>query len=514
MIPIICGIIAVFLGKDVNWDLRNYHYYNAYAFLEHRLNVDIAPAQLQTFLNPLLDLPFFWMSQYLSSKVTGFILGCIHGINLSLIFLIFCKITYFARQFLKISIGIAVLIFSGASPGFISELGGTMNDNFISLFVLLTIFLILVAYDNFEQKKGKCRIIITVAGFIMGAGVGLKPTIAFYALSSVIALMILFRTWQNRIRYFLYYSIAGIVGGAMSAGFWWWELWTRYANPLFPFFNNIFHSPYIQASVFTDTRFLPVHLWEYFVWPVVFSLNSQRVAELKFTDIRFAIVYLLFLAWGICVLCKSTTGNKHFHSQTIKFLLLFFALSFILWMKTFSIYRYLISLELFVPIIFLALLERIVQSNRIRIAMVITVTIALYAVFHPLDWGRVSWSDPYIYINIKNSESLKLTDKAVIVMLGQAPMAYVIPHFPSTTSFFRPEGNLNLRNEDPFFQKIKMIIEHQKKSGRIYVLFNKEDRRINLEESSVRLGLNLRYLDCFLLENNISDNLIMCRVLE
>jgi hypothetical protein len=183
-------------------------------------------------------------------------------------------------------------------------------------------------------------------------------------------------------------------------------------------------------------------------------------------------------------------------------------------MKTFSIYRYLISLELFVPIIFLALLERIVQSNRIRIAMVISVTLALYAVFHPLDWGRVSWSDPYIYINIKNSESLKLTDKAVIVMLGQAPMAYVIPHFPSTARFFRPEGNLNLRNEDPFFQKIKMIIEHQKKSGRIYVLFNKEDRRINLEESSGRLGLNLRYLDCFLLENNISDNLIMCRVLE
>src|SRR5450755_4444839 len=58
----VAGAISVFsLGQDVNWDLRNYHFYNAWAFIHDRLGWDLAPAQLQTFHNPLLDLPFYWM---------------------------------------------------------------------------------------------------------------------------------------------------------------------------------------------------------------------------------------------------------------------------------------------------------------------------------------------------------------------------------------------------------------------------------------------------------------------
>jgi hypothetical protein len=516
IIPIICGIASLYLGKDVNWDLRNYHYYNAYAFLEHRLDFDIAPAQLQTFYNPFLDLPFFWMTQSLSSKTIGFILGCLHGINLSLIFLIFFSITSFSHQFWKIVIGMVVIMMSGLAPGFFSELGGTMNDNVTSIFVLLAIFFILIAYDHFEQKKaaGRISLFLLMAGFIMGIGVGLKPTIAPYALSSALALMVVFPTWKHRIRYFLCYSSAGIVGGIVSAGFWWWEMWTHYANPLFPYFNNIFQSPYIQASVFTDTRFFPHHLWEYVVWPLLFSWNSQRVTELSFSDIRFAIVFIAYLIWGICVLFRSKKPQQqHFHHPQIMFLIVFFALSFILWVITFSYYRYLVSLELLLPIILFALLERIISTNRIRmtVAILLTIVICLVFIIRPLNWGRVRWSDPYV--NIKTNESLERTDNAVMVMLGYSPMAYVIPYFPATTRFIRPEGNLGLCDEDLFFQKIKQVVEHQKASGKIFLLYDKRDPSVNLEASSSRLGLNLSQLKCSLFEMNQYDHLTICEVL-
>src|SRR6266851_1694293 len=52
---------VVLLRQDVNWDLQNYHFYNAWAFVHGRLGWDLAPAQLQTFHNPLLDLPFYGM---------------------------------------------------------------------------------------------------------------------------------------------------------------------------------------------------------------------------------------------------------------------------------------------------------------------------------------------------------------------------------------------------------------------------------------------------------------------
>src|SRR6266571_3367462 len=53
---------SLLLGQDANWDLQNYHYYNPWAWWHGRtFTKDLAAAQIQTFHNPLLDLPFYWM---------------------------------------------------------------------------------------------------------------------------------------------------------------------------------------------------------------------------------------------------------------------------------------------------------------------------------------------------------------------------------------------------------------------------------------------------------------------
>jgi hypothetical protein len=57
----VAGLVSWRRGQDANWDLQNYHYYNAWALLTGRLDRDIAAAQLQTYLNPLLDVPFYLM---------------------------------------------------------------------------------------------------------------------------------------------------------------------------------------------------------------------------------------------------------------------------------------------------------------------------------------------------------------------------------------------------------------------------------------------------------------------
>ena len=31
------GCISIYLGKDTSWDFLNYHWYDAYAFLHHRI---------------------------------------------------------------------------------------------------------------------------------------------------------------------------------------------------------------------------------------------------------------------------------------------------------------------------------------------------------------------------------------------------------------------------------------------------------------------------------------------
>ena len=54
---------------EIIWDFANYHYYNAYAFLNNRLNYDIAPASVNTFFNPLIELPLYFLIQKFNQNI-------------------------------------------------------------------------------------------------------------------------------------------------------------------------------------------------------------------------------------------------------------------------------------------------------------------------------------------------------------------------------------------------------------------------------------------------------------
>lgn len=82
------GFLSIYLRQDSSWDLRNYHFYNAYAFLTNRLTYDYAPAQLQTYLNPTADLLFYFFVTHFSPKLVGFLMGVIHSLNFLLLYLI------------------------------------------------------------------------------------------------------------------------------------------------------------------------------------------------------------------------------------------------------------------------------------------------------------------------------------------------------------------------------------------------------------------------------------------
>lgn len=466
LIPLIFGLLAVHLGKDINWDLKNYHYYNAYAFLTNRLTVDIAPAMLQTFYNPLLDIPFYWMTIHFSSRWTGFILGGVHGLNLVLVFLIFWEIAQFSQKWVKVFAGICLLIMTGIAPGFISELGSTMNDNLTCLFVLTALFILIIGFKRMQDEKVWPGVLcVILAGIVMGAGVGLKETVAVYAVGSAVALFFYPTSWRKRIIRFILYGFSGLIGAMLSGGYWWWTLWSQFKNPFFPYFNNIFKSPFIKEFSFDSLShsYLPHNLFEYFSFPVVFSINSHRVSSIQFQDVRFGLIYILTISWLVVSVVRAIRSKNIKQPETKQtsispnlgnFLLLFIGISFVVWMIEFSIYRYLIPVELLIPLGFFIITERLFQSRRVIVLGLVLTAMVVLILFEPYSWGRVPWSDPYFQIDTtlyaKSSPA-----GAMVIMLGQAPTAYVIPMFPQNFRFVRPEGNLGLRVNDGFFKEIR-----------------------------------------------------------
>src|SRR5690606_17227740 len=122
----LCALLALLRGQDMNWDLRNYHLHNAWAWLQGRVGLDLAPAQMQSYFAPWLDLPYYLLALHAPAPLAGLLLGLLHG-------LAFLPAAWVAWRMLE---GDArrgwlapLLALSGlAGAAFLAELGNTMGD--------------------------------------------------------------------------------------------------------------------------------------------------------------------------------------------------------------------------------------------------------------------------------------------------------------------------------------------------------------------------------------------------
>lgn len=441
------GILSVILGQDVSWDLRNYHFYNPYMLLTGRFKYDVLPAQIQTFFNPLMDVPFFVAIYYLKLPpvVVGFFLGGFHGLNQWLVHLITYHSFYKVSERYKITLSIAAAITSIFGAAYISELGTSIGDSTSSVFVLAGLFLIIACLGRNQPVNLKT---IIFAGLLLGLGTGLKLTTALYSISLIVAITFLPTTIKEKLRNFLTLVFSMAVGFSLTMGYWIILMWTNFANPLFPFFNKIFQSPYIETDFnLQDARFLPKDIWQFLFYPLYFIQEQTLVAEVKFKETRFAIAYILIVILLGVIIYQYTSRrsleqqNNLVHLPILGFLLPFYCSAYLIWLKGFSIYRYLIVLELITPVLIILIIAYFYPQKRTVFVISIAIFALIAATVKPLDWWRMAWSDNYFGID---SQALQRYENSTIVMWGDEGTGYLVPHFPPSTRFVRLRGNMGV----------------------------------------------------------------------
>src|SRR5688572_33303882 len=85
----LCAAWTVFAGKDLNWDLLNYHYYLPFELLAGRLQQDFFAASAQSYLNPVGYLPFYLMvSSGWHSVLASSLLAALHALSLTFLYFI------------------------------------------------------------------------------------------------------------------------------------------------------------------------------------------------------------------------------------------------------------------------------------------------------------------------------------------------------------------------------------------------------------------------------------------
>ncbi|MEZ2352716.1 hypothetical protein [Caballeronia sp. RCC_10] len=436
IVPVIFGIYSIAQGADSNWDLRNYHLYNAYAFLHGRLSIDLAPAGMQSYFNPLLDVPYYAMAMHLPALLVGFIMGVLHGLNFVLLLGI-CRLTLTglpesARYRTPFWLALAGCL----TANFLSAIGNSMGDNTTSLITLGAVLIVLKSWPRLAQADVRVHTALFLAGLMSGAGAGLKLTTVVYSVALCGGLLFAPLTVAARLRCAFVFGLGVLAGLAATGGFWFVELWHRYGNPLYPQFSSVFPSPLTSPVSIVDTQWLPKSVWEALVYPFVFSINPRRVGQARLHQVIWAVAYVCFWSWVVfCALKASRRAERAPLPARGRYVIAYVAIGFVTWMKIFSIQRYLVAVEVCLPlVIYLLLTQRLAYERAVRISKRILVACSILVVAGGAhSWGHDAWARKMFAIDLPPLETPDTT--TVLLTAGDPPLGWMVPLFPQSLAF-------------------------------------------------------------------------------
>ncbi|MFO1312153.1 MAG: hypothetical protein U1F41_08835 [Burkholderiales bacterium] len=428
------GLGSMLLGQDANWDLQNYHYYNPWAWWHGRIfDWDVAAAQIQTYHNPLPDLPFFgMMSAGWPPRVTAFVLAVPAALTGFFLFrLASVLLSHLPRT--ERAIAVACIVATGMTSAIgLGVLANTMNEWPLAMLVTFALWWLVRGID---AGGPIARRVLLVAGGAVGLATGAKLPAATFAVALGIA--VLLRSWPPRWREGTWFMLGAGLGFAVAYGPWGYELWTHFGNPFFPYGNAFFRSPWWETQPVPGHDFGPHSLPEFLLSPfTMWDPPRLEVAEVPYRDGRLAVLWsLAWIALATRILLRTRSRDRGLREGGWRVIGIVCIVSFFAWTAAFSIYRYLLPLDVLSGLGIAGLLLMLLP-RRIAVAALAACTIGLVATTRIADWGRVPFGERWF-----ETKSMPIVepDGLVLITTGEA-VAYLIPLLPPSSRYL---GALN-----------------------------------------------------------------------
>jgi hypothetical protein len=443
---LICAYLSIKNGQDLGPDLVNYHHYSGDCQISLKKCVgDFIPGGIQTYFNPVAHIPYALLLEYSSPKFLGFIFGFFAGgVPLS-VFLISNLLLYKFKTLEKTVISFLLGILSIWNPFFMGLLGTSFTDILQSLLILISLFLIIISVKT--RKEG-----YQYFGFaLIGFSIGLKPVYIFYIPATLA--IILFLSYKSKNLSTLLRLVLSLFVGFFVASAWWVsKVFLSTGNPFYPYANTIFKSTELDFVNNLSTNF-PMQsraksVLDLIVYPINWSKGIPPYQEWNFQDIRFLLLLLIV----VMVLFLRIFNFFKIHLEDEELLILiFFSISYLVWISLFGAVRYIIALFALAPIISVLLLAKIIKPKYL---ILITALLALIIIFFlkPVYFGRTPWDKSWSKVKIPN----EISEKPYIYLLTGAESLY-LPFFNSKSIFinypFLIYGGDQLKKANAFINK-------------------------------------------------------------
>lgn len=508
LVVLFWALFVVVLGKDTSWDFRNYHWYVPYAFLNGRMGFDVAVAHQATYYNPLLDVPFYWLASHTMSWLALGALGAVQGLNVIPLYLIARESVMAGER--KLAAGtLALLGATGALT--VSLYGTTYYDNVMSVFLLFGLALLVVRREQLrEGPLSSVAVIAAAAGFITGCAVGLKLPEAPFAIGFAAALIALGGDLKHQATRLSAGGLGGLAGFFLFAGYWMLRMDHMTGNPLFPYFNEHFHSALALPAPYRDMRFIPTHFWRAVLFPILFSIDWHVADDLGFQDIRVGLAYVLSIIAGLLAIFGRRASEPLINPRAAAPVFAFAALSYLAWLRLFAIYRYILCLEMLSPFLIAAAIGVLPLSKRARLIGLAACFFAILLVARSEFIDREPLGDPYVQVALP---PIPNPDKTMIVMTGDGPLGFLAPSIPHQIPLLRIDGWMVQPNDGTLMTKEmrERVWRHLKEKGDLFLIADAYDMT-RASEALSDYHLAIVWTACRLFDTNLTGAYQFCPV--
>lgn len=448
---IVSLLINYVLGKDMAWDMLNYHLYAGFSALNDRFSQDYFAAGPQSYFNPYAYAPFYLLVRSgLSSVAVSSSLALVHSAILWLTFELALLICPFGDRQTRLWFGLCAIAMALVNPILIQQIGSSFADITTGEIVLAGWLLLVSAL----RTPGMLR--IGCAALLLGTASALKPTNLIPALAAFPILFLLPVQFRVRLSQVLAFALAFGAGLAIAGGFWSFRLERMFGNPVFPLLNGIFRSAEFTIEPLRQFRFIPdtiaEALWRPFAMADPVSMVHE---ELSAPDIRYAVLLVLL---GIAIIRYLWTrryrgginfadANEAESARMTAALACAFAVDWMAWISSTGNSRYFLPASNVAAVLLVSLIFRLFQKPKPRIyfiAIVLAVQSLQLWTATDFRWSAMPWNKRWIEILVPDKLS---SEPALYFTMGGQSNSFIAPYLPMGAGFINFSGGYALSSQ-------------------------------------------------------------------
>ncbi len=232
--------IPLYLGRvGLGWDGLNHQIYLGWVADAARFDKDYMAASLQAYQFPYLYWPVYKLAMLgVNGLTAGIVLATLHVLAVPPVWMI-AKSMIPGGELFDTGLRVAGVILGFMSAVPLKTLEATGNDFLAAvptLWAIALAFKVVVHVPKADQIY-PARLILW-SGLLAGIAVACKLSNGPLVVLLPVFLLLFAGTWQERVKLALISMFSTLAGFIVVYGYWGYQLWAMFGNPLFPFYDG------------------------------------------------------------------------------------------------------------------------------------------------------------------------------------------------------------------------------------------------------------------------------------